>query len=80
MKRAIALASFLTGDMSSYAKDSDNSSIKRLFIRFFIIIRPVFYGLLGFAILVGDWDIISRITDGRVPSPMATFPVFWDLV
>jgi len=40
----------------------------------------LFYSLLGFALLTAFWYVISLITKGELPNPVATSTVFWDLV
>jgi nitrate/nitrite transport system permease protein len=38
------------------------------------------FTLLGFSIMVAFWYVISLITKGELPTPLATSIVFWDLV
>jgi nitrate/nitrite transport system permease protein len=40
----------------------------------------VFYGLMGFSFLVVLWYVISKVTEGALPTPWATFTVFYELV
>src|SRR5262245_57944285 len=44
------------------------------------ILLNVAYTLAGFGVLIGFWQIISIVTEGELPKPLATFEVFWDLV
>lgn len=44
------------------------------------IIKNLFYSLLGFALLIGGWHVISIITKGELPTPAATFAVLWELL
>jgi len=45
-----------------------------------IALKNVFYSLIGFAVLTGIWYLVSRITDAGLPTPLATFKVFWELI
>jgi nitrate/nitrite transport system permease protein len=38
------------------------------------------FTFLGFSLLTLIWYVISSITDGGLPTPIATFQVFWDLI
>lgn len=45
-----------------------------------LILKNAFYSLLGFALLVGFWNLISIVTKGEIPTPAATFTVLWELL
>lgn len=45
-----------------------------------IIARNGLFTLTGLALLVGGWYIVSNITDGGLPTPLATFSVFLELI
>jgi nitrate/nitrite transport system permease protein len=38
------------------------------------------YSLTGFGMLIGLWYIVTIVSGGELPSPAATFTVFWELV
>src|SRR5688572_6552452 len=40
----------------------------------------VAYTMAGFGLLIGFWYFISIVTKGELPTPFATFAVFWELV
>ena len=44
------------------------------------IMLNVLYSFTGFGLLVGFWYLITLITKGELPSPLATFSVLWELV
>jgi len=78
MKRTIALTATLTTDLLR-----QNSGEGRLYVALagiFSIIKNLMYSLLGFTLLTGFWYLISKITEGGLPTPAATFQVFWELV
>jgi nitrate/nitrite transport system permease protein len=78
MKRTIALTASLTTDL--IRKSPAESKLYPILIRSLTALRNLLYSLLGFAALVGFWYFISRITEGGLPTPAATFQVFWELV
>jgi nitrate/nitrite transport system permease protein len=40
----------------------------------------IFYGLMGFTFLIVFWSVISKFTEGGLPTPWATFEVFYELI
>lgn len=44
------------------------------------VTKNIFFSLIGFSVLTGIWYVVSKFTDGGLPTPMATFEVFWELV
>jgi nitrate/nitrite transport system permease protein len=40
----------------------------------------IFYGCMGFSFLVVFWSVISKFTEGGLPTPWATFEVFYELI
>lgn len=78
MKRTIALtASFtrewLAGGIPSIGNTTFLSSMNS-------ILKALFFNLIGLSVLIVFWYCISLITGGELPTPMATFTVFWELV
>jgi len=45
-----------------------------------IVARNGLFTLVGFALLVSGWYIVSNITEGGLPTPLATFQVFIELI
>ncbi|HEX6892629.1 MAG TPA: nitrate ABC transporter permease [Chryseolinea sp.] len=78
MKKSITLTTSLTTDLAG-----DEPSVNRLtpaLARLFEVIKSLGYTLVGFTLLTGLWFLISKITEGGLPTPVATFQVFWELV
>src|SRR3982751_4423980 len=44
------------------------------------IIRPGLYFLTGMLILLGVWTLVARGTKNEIPSPLATFKVFKEVM
>jgi nitrate/nitrite transport system permease protein len=40
----------------------------------------IFYGFMGFTFLIVFWSVISKFTEGGLPTPWATFEVFYELI
>jgi nitrate/nitrite transport system permease protein len=40
----------------------------------------IFYGCMGFSFLIVFWSVISKFTEGGLPTPWATFEVFYELI
>ena len=45
-----------------------------------IVLKNTFYSLIGFGALIVIWYLISKITADGLPTPAATFVVFWELI
>jgi nitrate/nitrite transport system permease protein len=45
-----------------------------------MVLKNAFYSLIGFGALIMIWYLISKITEGGLPTPAATFVVFWELI
>ena len=78
MKRTIALTTSLTEDL--IGKNREDSGVYTNLKRAFYAIQSLVYSLLGFTLLTIFWYLISRITEGGLPAPAATFNVLWELV
>lgn len=44
------------------------------------ILKSIFFHILGFGGLILTWYGVSLITDGELPTPVATFAVLWQLI
>lgn len=77
MKRTIAMTTAMIreGEFSFPAQGLQTALRKLL-----SILVSLSYTLLGFALLITFWYVISLITNGDLPYPLATFQVFWELV
>jgi nitrate/nitrite transport system permease protein len=78
MKKSITLTTSLATDLSG--RETSVTGMASALTSFFEAIKGLGYTLLGFSILTGIWYLISKITEGGLPTPMATFQVFWELV
>jgi nitrate/nitrite transport system permease protein len=77
MKRVIALTTaFLHGNEET---DSSKSS-KLVLFKVWTILKSIFFSFLGFGLLVLLWYGISLLTEGGLPTPVATSKVFWELI
>lgn len=81
MKKDIAITTTLKGDWSrdrgaSASSDRFQSGVKKLLS----VLTSLSYNLLGFAGLLVIWYVVSLITKGELPGPVATLSVFWELI
>src|SRR5687768_9440620 len=54
--------------------------LKQALIRGRSITLNLLYPLIGFFLLLGSWQIVSLITKGELPAPLATLKVMWELI
>jgi nitrate/nitrite transport system permease protein len=78
MKKTIALTASLTRDLFKGSEENENSNSFLLPVIAFL--KGIFYNCIGFAVLIAFWYFISVLTKGGLPTPLATFEVFWELV
>ncbi|MBA4057435.1 MAG: nitrate ABC transporter, permease protein, partial [Marivirga sp.] len=78
MKRTIALTSAVPTE--AVRKDPTERTLFLTLNGALSVIKNLLYSLTGFALLIGFWYMISKITEGGLPTPAATFQVFWELV
>ncbi|MBL7856754.1 MAG: nitrate ABC transporter permease [Cyclobacteriaceae bacterium] len=77
MKRSSTLIATLDPGVMM-EKDSGEANI--FLPRALTVLKGLSYNLLGFTALIGLWYLISLITDGELPTPVATFTVMWELL
>ena len=77
MKRTIAMTTAMIreGEFSF-----SSQGLQAFLVRVKSSLMSLFYLLLGFSLLTGFWYVISVITKGELPYPLATSKVFWELV
>lgn len=80
MKKAIATTMTLTRDWMRAGNNSDSQSLSAGIKKFGSALAGLSYNLIGIALLIGMWHIVSLITKGELPGPVATSTVFWELV
>jgi nitrate/nitrite transport system permease protein len=78
MKKTLALTLSITRDW--FRAGDENEGGINFFQPFISIGKAIFYNGIGFSILIAFWYFISLITEGGLPTPLATFEVFWELV
>src|SRR5688572_1221912 len=78
MKKSITLTTSLTTDLSG--KGRSVVSMPPALTSFFEAMKGLGYTLVGFIMLTGVWYLMSKFTEGGLPTPVATFQVFWELV
>ena len=78
MKKSITLTTSLTTDLSRNERSA--VGIPPGLARLLEAVKGLGYTLVGFTMLTGVWYLISKITEGGLPTPVATFQVFWELV
>jgi nitrate/nitrite transport system permease protein len=78
MKKDIAITTTLKGEWEKGEASSERlqAGLKRV-LRVLISLS---YNLLGFAGLLVLWQLVSMITKGELPGPIATSSVFWELI
>jgi nitrate/nitrite transport system permease protein len=79
MKKAIAMTTTLKRE---WMKGSSTSSpgLSTNFKKVISVLAGLSYNIIGFALLLGGWYLVSLITKGELPGPVATSAVFWELV
>jgi nitrate/nitrite transport system permease protein len=77
MKRALTLTTTLTRD---WLKGTEPGDGVNLLNRITGVMRSLMYNAIGLGCLVAFWYAVSVFTNGALPTPVATFQVFWDLV
>lgn len=73
----MAITTTLTGTKKETAKDPKPAMLLKRAMQMLVNLA---YSVAGFGLLIGFWYIISVASGGELPSPAATFTVFWDLV
>jgi nitrate/nitrite transport system permease protein len=76
----MAITTSLASPRSQSEASSKTGASKVLLYKTGQILLGLLYSLIGFGMLVGFWYVISLITKGDLPTPLATFIVFWDMV
>jgi nitrate/nitrite transport system permease protein len=59
---------------------SDMTGVGKMIHRISTVLNALFYNVIGLACLVAFWYGVSLLTHGELPTPTATFQVFWELV
>ena len=43
-------------------------------------LKSIFYTLLGLALFIAFWSLVSKYTKDELPGPVATLTVLWELI
>lgn len=80
MKKAIAIST--TVDEFIKPERAPSVSLRwQIFAGGFLaVLKSMAYGLAGFGLLVGVWYIVSQVSEGGLPTPWATFQVFYEMI
>jgi nitrate/nitrite transport system permease protein len=77
MKRAIAVTATATRE---WFGGPDASISKNMTAKLVSILKSIAFNVLGFGILGLFWYLISIITEGELPTPIATLKVLWEML
>jgi nitrate/nitrite transport system permease protein len=77
MKRTLAITASATREWFSGGNSGEANGF---LLRVSGLLKALLYNLSGFAVLTAFWYVISIITKYELPTPFATFQVFWELV
>ena len=80
MKRAIAVTPLTSELLKESEITSSSSGFLTVLKRTASVLLSFSYTILGFIVLLGIWQVVSLITKGELPGPVATSIVFWELV
>jgi len=80
MKKAIAIST--TVDAVDHPAQAPTGALRwRIFINGLMAAgKSLAYGLTGFGLLVGIWYLVSLLSEDGLPTPWATFQVFYDML
>ncbi|HEY9006325.1 MAG TPA: nitrate ABC transporter permease [Ohtaekwangia sp.] len=76
MRKAIAITLSSTRDRFAGGGDAGTFILQKLIA----FAKGLLFNILGVCILVGIWYIVSLVTKGALPTPVATFAVLWELI
>jgi nitrate/nitrite transport system permease protein len=77
MRRTLTLTATATRE---WLGGPDASISKNVTLKFVSVLKAIMFNVLGFAILGLLWYIVSLITAGELPTPVATLKVFWEML
>lgn len=67
-------------ELESSSTLSNRSSIKPFLRKLGQTLQSAAFTAGGFVILLGLWYLLSQVTTGALPGPLATLTVFWELI
>lgn len=73
--------STFTATIDQAVIEKNESTGENVFLlRVIAVLKGLAFNFLGFAALAGIWYVVSLITKGELPTPVATFQVMWELL
>jgi nitrate/nitrite transport system permease protein len=80
MKKAIAISASV-GELARPVELSAGSVRWQIFVSGVLAaLKSIVYGLAGFSALIGVWYLVSSFSEDGLPTPWATFQVFYELL
>jgi nitrate/nitrite transport system permease protein len=80
MKKAVAITTTLQSESMESNGFATTIRLKSIGLKTVSVIKNLAYGLTGFGVLVCLWYVASLFSEGGLPTPWATFIVFYELV
>ena len=77
MKKSVTLTTPITTNLTSRDR---SEGLPLVFVRMLNVMRGSAYTLMGFSLLTLIWYVISKLTEGGLPTPLVTSQVFWELI
>ena len=77
MKKSVTLTTSITTDLTGRDRPE---GLPLLYNSLFRVLQGSVYTVLGFCLLTVIWYLVSLLTKGGLPTPLATFQVFWELI
>jgi len=77
MKKTLVLTASIARE---WLVGNESKSESRWLYRLTAVLKGLFYNVIGLMTLVLFWYGVSLITHGELPTPLATFRIFWELI
>jgi nitrate/nitrite transport system permease protein len=80
MKKATAITTSLTRDWMKGSNASSSAGLQAAMRKGLSLFIGFTYNILGIVLLLVIWHLVSVVTKGELPGPIATSTVFWELI
>lgn len=80
MKKATAVTTSLTRDWMKGSNASSSAGLQAALRKGLSLFVGFTYNILGIVLLLAIWHLVSIVTKGDLPGPIATSTVFWELI
>jgi nitrate/nitrite transport system permease protein len=80
MKKATAITTSLTRDWMKGSNASSSAGLQAALRKGLSLFVGFTYNILGIVLLLAIWHLVSIVTKGDLPGPIATSTVFWELI